>query len=164
MMGKAVQVQIDHAAFAAALGRLAAATQNPAPVLAQIGEYLRNSTSDRFKSQTGPDGAPWQALSQWYRDGKAKNADKILTLDGNLRRIVYQVSSDEVQVGSPMEYAAIHQFGGVIKPARAKALKFGGGYVASVTMPARPFLGVSDDDAVEVASLVSDYLAGALDG
>jgi len=158
------RVEVDHKAFNEALARLARATDKPEPVLRGIGEYLRNSTADRFKTQESPDGAPWKPLSETYKASKASNADKILTLGGYLRKIVFQVAGDTVLVGSPMEYAAIHQFGGTIRPKNAKALSVGGRYVASVTIPARPYLGVSDENAKGIEALVSDYLAGALDG
>jgi len=162
-MSKAVQVQIDHAGFNKTLSRLAQATERPEPVLRGIGEYMRNSTSERFSTQTDPQGQPWRPLSETYRQSKSSNPDKILTLNGYLRKIVYQVEGDTVLVGSPMEYAAMHQFGGTIRPKTARALAFGGRVVASVTIPARPFLGVSDADATEIEAIVSDYLAAALD-
>jgi len=157
-------VEVDHKAFNAALSRLAQATENAEPILRGIGEYLRNSTADRFKSQTDPDGNPWTPLSPDYQADKDNNPDKILTLNGYLRKIVFQVEGDAVLVGSNMEYAAIHQFGGTIRPKTARALKFGDRMVASVTIPARPYLGISDADAAEVEALVSDYLQGALEG
>jgi len=164
MTTQAAFVQVDHQAFNRALSRLARATERPEPVLRGIGEYLRNSTSDRFKTQTDPDDRPWQPLSEDYQARKESNADKILTLGGYLRKIVFQVEGDTVLVGSNMEYAAIHQFGGTIKPKKGKALAFGGRVVASVTIPARPYLGVSDADAAGIESLVSEYLASTLDG
>jgi len=163
MTTQAAFVEVDHQAFNQALSRLARVTERPEPVLRGIGEYLRNSTSDRFSTQTDPEGRPWTPLSEDYKARKERNADKILTLGGYLRKIVFQVEGDMVLVGSPMEYAAIHQFGGTIRPKSGKALAFGGRVVASVTIPARPYLGVSDADAAGIEDLVSDYLAGALD-
>ncbi|MNR54745.1 Phage virion morphogenesis family protein [compost metagenome] len=63
-----------------------------------------------------------------------------------------------------MEYAAIHQFGGVIRPKKAKALKVGGRVVSQVRIPARQYLGISAEDATESEELAADYLAGAFKG
>ena len=68
-------------------------------------------------------------------------------------------------VGSNLPYARIHQKGGTIKPKKAKKLVFkgrGGKKVAvdEVTIPARPYLGVSADDMKEVRETISDFLAG----
>jgi len=159
------RIEVDHQAVRASLSRLAQAVESPQKALYGIGEWLRASSQARFTSQTAPDGTPWLPLQHWYKQGKSKNQDKVLTLNGYLRNtLTFQVEGDAVLVGSNLEYAAIHQFGGTIRPRVKKALAVGGGAVASVTIPARPYLGVSDDDADEIASLISDYLAGALDG
>ena len=51
-------------------------------------------------------------------------------------------------VGSNLPYARIHQKGG----------KTGKGH--KVDMPARPYLGVSEEDMDEVRETVADFLAG----
>ena len=56
-------------------------------------------------------------------------------------------------------YAAIHQFGGVIR-AKSGALKFAipdGGFavVKVVRMPARPYLGVNDDDRRDILDVLA---------
>ena len=53
------------------------------PLMRDIGEHVLNTTRDRFDSQTDPDGNP--PLSDNTRRHKKRNADKILTLDGDLR-------------------------------------------------------------------------------
>ena len=56
------------------------------------------------------------------------------------------------RVGSPVVYAAIHQFGGIIRPVNSKYLVFqiGGKWIRTkkVTMPARKWLSKSVDDEV----------------
>jgi HK97 gp10 family phage protein len=64
-------------------------------------------------------------------------------------------------------YAKIHEFGGVIRPVKAKALFFidSDGYwntVKKVTMPARPYLRPALDHMNEIKSAVSDALRGLL--
>ncbi len=64
-------------------------------------------------------------------------------------------------------YAAIHQFGGTIRARNAGALRFrlaNGGFatVKAVKMPARPFLGISPDDASDIVAVIERRLQGAL--
>ena len=119
-----------------------------APALRSIGEALLNSTDDRFDAQAAPDGTPWTPLDPRTVRRKKKNADKILTEEGELRgSLVYQEGPDEVSVGSPTKYAATHQFD---DPNR--------------NIPARPFLGLSADDRAEIERIARDRLAKALRG
>ena len=69
-------------------------------------------------------------------------------------------------VGSNLPYARIHQLGGTIRPKKGKFLKFRGldgedVFVKEVTIPARPYLGISDDDREEIMDTMTDFLEGA---
>ena len=55
-------VKFDGTAATASLRGLLAGIENPAPLLAQLGEYTLRTTRDRFQTQTGPDGTAWAAL------------------------------------------------------------------------------------------------------
>lgn len=151
----------------------------------RLGEYLQSSTQARFKTQTAPSGAPWAPLKRSTIRGKKYNADKILTLRGYLRGgIRWQAPDDNtVQVGTNLEYAAIHQFGGEIQqPARQATVRYrskaGRTLFAgrrhkkaterlvsipahTVTMPARPFLGISAQDDQEIREIIQEWLARA---
>lgn len=165
------------------LARIDSAMDNTAPLLARIGEYLQDSSRDRFKSQSGPDGTAWQPLQPRYQRRKKQNKDKILTLRGYLHgQIHWQPDGDDaVRVGSNSKYGAIHQFGGTIqKPARKSTVHFGAGKAKhlfvkrkkakrsmqvsigahQVNMPARPFLGVNAGDQQEIRLRVMDWLSG----
>lgn len=114
-------------------------------LLRALGEGMLATTEDRFKEERDPSGARWRALSPAY--AAVKRGPRILTESGALYRdLRYQVvGGDAVAVGAMLPYAAIHQFGGVIRPKGAKALVFrlGGRLVRAkkVTIPARPYLG-----------------------
>ena len=74
-----------------------------------------------------------------------------------------------VVVGSSIEdYAAIHQYGGTIRPKNAKRLMFkvGGKTVMtqSVTIPARPFIGFSEEDRQEAQQILLDHIRKAFGG
>lgn len=73
---------------------------------------------------------------------------------GNLRRSIVASSKKlEGSLESSAEYAAIHEFGGTIKPKNSKYLKFviGGQWksVKQVIMPARPFLMPAFEDNMD---------------
>ncbi len=71
---------------------------------------------------------------------------KILLDTGRLRSSVSSqvVSGTEVQIGTNVKYAGVHQFGS-----------------SKNKIPARPFLVIQADDEAEYASLLTDWLSGA---
>ncbi len=74
------------------------------------------------------------------------------------------VGSKSVEVGSNLVYAAAHQFGATIKPTNGKLLHFRGHVAKSVTIPARPYLGLSDADKNEIVERTLDWLQGQIRG
>ncbi|MCB1520670.1 MAG: phage virion morphogenesis protein [Hyphomicrobiaceae bacterium] len=121
---------------------------NHALMLEALGATVESQTRRRITSEkTSPDGAAWKP----NRAGTS-----ILVRRGGLRdSIHYRTGASEVRIGSGLVYAAIHQFGGTIRPKAARKLVFpgsGGGLVFAdqVTIPARPYLGVSAANRVEL--------------
>lgn len=164
MAGARFSVGFDATAARAGLGSLLQGIERPAPLLAELGEYVLRTTRDRFKTQTAPDGTAWAALQPWYQKEKRRNKSRILTLNGYLRgqMAVQMVGERAVEVGSNLPYAAVHQFGAVIRPRTAKVLLFRGHAAKSVTIPARPFLGLSDEDRNELVERTLDWLRGRM--
>ena len=142
------------------LSGLVDAINDPSPLLAELGEYGLRSTRARFKTQTAPDGTAWAALQPWYQKEKRRNKSRILTLNGYLRgQMTWQLVGDRtVEIGSNLPYAAVHQFGATIKPRAAKVLMFRGHVAKSVTIPARPYLGLSDEDRSEIVGRTLEWL------
>lgn len=166
MTGIRMSVDVDAKTATASLRGLSKSVENPAPLLAELGEYALRTTRARFASQKAPDGTAWAALVPWYQKEKTRNKERILTLRGFLRsQLVMQVvGGKSVEVGSNLVYAAVHQFGAVIKPTSGKLLHFRGHVAKSVTIPARPYLGLSDEDRNEIVERTLDWLrvAGGL--
>ena len=137
----------------AALARLAAIdTGELMTSIAAIGE---SQTRRRIEEEkTGPDGTPWPA----------NRAGTDLLLDTGqhlLGSVASGASGDEATWGASWEYAWVHQFGAVIKPKNGKALRFttaSGAFVVArqVTVPARPFVGISEENAAEILAIVTD--------
>ena len=75
--------------------------------------------------------------------------------------------SHAVRWGSGLIYAAIHQLGGTIVPKAAKALVFTGAdgslvFAQKVTIPARPYLGVSAANAAQMERLALSFIGSQL--
>ena len=170
-MGLTYTVEFDDAAVTGALDRLAALGLAPDGLLNILGDYGRNSTRRRWPTQTAPAGTPWARLSPAYALLKPA-AYGILYWSGALENSqTYQVGINRVSWGSKLPYAAVHQFGATITPKTAKALVFRLGvdgmhqvFARSVTIPARPYLGISAEDAIEIPELARDYMRRALLG
>lgn len=133
------------------------------PLLADIAFLGENSTRERFRSQAGPDGARWKpSLRAQLRGGKT------LTKDGHLGDSISSgVEGKSAVWGVNRIYAAIHQFGGTIRAKSSRGLRFaipGFGWrsVRQVSMPARPFLGLSATDQYDILGLVQEHLSSLL--
>lgn len=144
-----LQVSIDVSGLGsieALLGRL-----NPfqgEQLLEALARLIRESVRERLiAGGPAPDGAAWKP----NREGRTP----ILHRSGALARSIdYAVSGMQAVIGSGLIYAAIHQFGGTIVPKTAGQLAFSIGnrliFTKKVTMPARPYIGLSADDRAEL--------------
>ena len=134
------------------------------PLMERIGVYLEQSTDLRFEREREPSGRFWKKSIRARETGGTTLSDS-----GRLRgSITSNATASEVEVGTNVLYAGIHQFGGTIR-AKGKALAFtlpGIGLVTvkQVVIPARPFLGLTKVDEEEVVGLAEDYLVEAADG
>lgn len=156
---------------------------NLRPVLLEIGEDMTESSKRRFETTTAPDGTAWAPNSaltlERYSANFARKKDGDFTKrsaaklagkkpgTGETRAlgttINYQLQGDDgVAIGSPMIYAGTFHYG-------AKSGEFGFGFYVTREgsfplpwgdIPARPFLGASDDDKANIVDLVHTYLLG----
>ena len=143
------------------LARLLAAAGDLTPALKNIGDHVAQSTKKRIAEGVSPDGKPFAPLNPLYAETK-KGAGILRGESGDLASIVWQLAGDDtVEIGNNVIYGAIHQFGGVIKAKNAPAMIFsmGGEHFAvkSVFIPARPYLGVSQEDEAEIIAIVADH-------
>lgn len=115
------------------------------------GLYLvKRSVKDSFGKEQSPDGTKWPPWSEKYRKRMEKlgkrGRHKILSDTGELRRsIKYVAFKNRVIVGSNIRYARRHQLGD-------KGWAAGGG-----GMPARPYLGVTEQDRTEILRMMYEY-------
>lgn len=152
------------AALDARLAALAAANGDLSDLMDGLGLYLESSTIERFDTETAPDGSGWTPSRRAREQG-----GKTLTDSARLKlSISHRSSATDAEVGTNVIYAAIHQYGGTIRPKNGEFLTFAlpGGLglrrVREVIMPARPFLGISDEDEQELLALTEDYQRDAV--
>ena len=163
--GIVLTYEIDDAALLAALGRMETAGGDLSPAMKEIATHLERSTRMRFETESGPTGAKWKPSQRAIEEG-----GQTLTKSGDLRSSIKSAftattaeAGPERSFGSAI-YAAIHQFGGVIRPVKAKALSFGGRLLAAVTIPARPYVGWSEGDQKAAAEILTDHLQDVIGG
>lgn len=160
---------------------LAARARDMRPVLREIGEDMTESTKQRFSTATDPDGNAWapnsavtlarySSMFARKKDGELtkRSAAKLASKKpgtGETRAlgttINYQLQGDDaVAIGSPMVYAGTFHYG-------AKSGEFGFGLYKTREgsfplpwgdIPARPFLGASEEDKANIVDLVNSYL------
>lgn len=151
MAGVEITTQIQDHVASDVLEQIIRNMGNLRPVLFDIGEHMQGSVEERFRTETDPQGRPWEPNTEFTKKNKRNN--QILTESGGpgLRgSIHYQVGTDSLEQGTNKIYGAIHQLGGTIK-AKGGALAIGrpdGAFalVKQVTIPQREYLGLSKDD------------------
>lgn len=130
---------------------------------AALGEAMRESTLERFKQSKDPTGRRWKTSIR-----AAQTGGKTLIKSTHLRTSI-KTKSDATgfAVGSNAKHAATHQFGEpgrTIRPKTKKVLRFmvNGKWISKkevkVSIPARPFLGFSEDDMQEMKATVEDFI------
>ena len=136
---------------------------------AAMGRLVAGMKSDFFREQVGaevqkfsqarvlaggpaPDGQPWEKLKPSTL--RHKKRPDILNESGSMMdSIIWQLQGeDEVAIGSAMVYARIHQMGGKAGPN------------LRVTIPARPYLGLSGENRTMLNPKVRGWLQALLEG
>ena len=156
-----IDITIDDNDVRDALNNLIAATTDMTPVMRNISEQLLISSRQRFVDEEAPDGTAWKPLKESTKQRKKRNKEKILTESGYLQNLVTAVTRDSAAVGSNRVYANVHQFG-------AEKGEFGSTAKSKLPIPwgdipARPFLGISDDDRVDILETITNYLSRRVD-
>lgn len=155
-MDLGVSIQVEARTFAEARRLLDAyVTFDAAPLLEEIAALGESQTRRRISEEkTAPDGTPW---------APNRAGTPILTETGQhlLASLAFHSSGEEAVWGAAWEHAHVHQEGAVITAKSAPFLTFfaGGKFISkkSVTIPARPFVGLSDDNRDEIEDLVTDH-------
>ena len=126
-------------------------------VLRGIGQMVVTQTLERFDTQTSPEGKPWKPTQ---RGGNILRDTSTL-----YNSIHYKVFGNALIVGTDEDYAVTHQFGMEIKPKKPSGcLVFfvpgvGQVFAKKVRIPARPYLGVNEEDKAEIKAFIRRVFA-----
>lgn len=151
-----IAIEVDDADVRAAFAKLVKAAEDPEPYLNAIGAVLVSAIKLRFHTGSGVDGTPWAPVLRGGIPLRDTGAHLMNTTS-------YRVDGKSVVVGVAPRWAAIHHFGGTIRAKAAPWLvfKIGNRWARKkkVTIPARPFLGISKDDKDAILDVLSQRFA-----
>ncbi len=142
-------IQINDQELVRKLEKVASGLERPRELTSALAVSLQTITEDNFDAGGRP---------KWA--GLASGQPSRLYQSGTLRsRITTSFTQTEAMIGTNVEYAAIHQFGGhtrphVIRPKTKQALAFGGKVFKQVNhpgsnIPARPFLPMDQNGTLQ---------------
>lgn len=150
------------------------------PVMASIGAVVRDSVLQNFDNMASPEGVKWKDLapatklnrlreskSKHFKRGKKATAANLSkfgktamagrfeilrsksglynSIGDEAKGGILRVENNSVTIGTRIPYAAIHQFGGQAGRGR------------KVTIPARPYMGVSPAARGDIIDLINSY-------
>jgi phage virion morphogenesis protein len=154
---------IDDRELKILMNRLSRRMRDMSPVMSELGEIALSSIEKNFEvggRYSSPDSwrggsKKWKPLAsatikQREKEGKWPGQILVKSAGGLAPSISTYVTKDSVSVGTNKVYAAIHQFGG----------RAGRGH--KVTIPARPYIVIQDEDITEMKAAVTDYLTGGI--
>lgn len=127
---------------------LASRGENLRPLMKNIAGIMATATEDNFKDEGRPE--KWVDLSETTKKQRqkiGKYPGQILQVSGQLASSVSTAYDDNSAViGSNLAYAAIHQLGGQA------------GKNKKTTIPARPYLKLTDDNFEEIFDEINKFL------
>lgn len=128
---------------------------------ASLAEVVRTSTMERFKTGKDPEGNKWDTSRRVRDIGGTTLSDT-----GALRKSLHsKISGEGFALGTNLKYAATHQFGDKDREIRARKsgglhFQIGGKWMTvkavRVSIPARPYLGINEDDIKEISATIED--------
>ncbi len=167
-------IEITEDEITTALNRLSRALTDMSPVMNSIGEQMEYQTEQRFEEGVSPDGSKWvpkspttieaytrRGLGVDFRPLFGPNADGL-----PLRKSFFRnYGADYVEIGTNKVQAAVMQFGATAGQFGAfiGKDKRGRDHFHSIpwgNIPARPFLGASEQDKSNIIDTVAEWLEG----
>lgn len=147
-MSDFIEIKIDNQEVERRLQEIAKKSSNLRPLMKNIAGIFASATEDNFAEQGRPD--KWVDLSEVTKKQRkkiGKYPGQILQVSGQLASSVNTYyDEDSAIIGSNLAYAAIHQLGGQA------------GKNKKVTIPARPYLKLTDEDLEEVLTATERHL------
>lgn len=147
-MSEPIEIKLDNKEVESRLLNWAKRSKNLRPLMENIAGIFAYSTEENFKEEGRPD--KWIDLAESTKKTRTKIGyypGQILQLSGQLASsISTYYDNDSAVIGSNLDYAAIHQLGGQAGKNR------------SVTIPARPYLQLTNDDFEEILEVTENFL------
>ena len=160
------RIEVDLRQVSKALKRMNAAGIDARPAFRKLRPAFRKDQGQHMGAQTGPSGASWaplapstreRRLSKGGRAGKYTKRGKLkkraqrklnrILSKKLLSRAKVRLTRDEMRITSTAPWAGVHQ---------------GGGSVGNrATVPARPFMWVSDDMQIQAVAVFTEHLHAA---
>lgn len=156
MAGVQLSMTVDDEVVRRAITGLVQASINLRQPFEEIGAALVTSTQQRIEDEETPAGDPWPELAESTQQRRVskrrlRGSEHILRDRGHLyNSITYLATATDVAVGTSRKYAALHQLGGTEDMPPGPA-----------AVPARPYLGISEDDEREISEILLEHLAEA---
>ena len=145
-MSEPIEIKLDNKEVESRLLDWVKRSENLRPLMKNIAGIMADSTEENFKEEGRP---KWKDLSEKTKTVRRKTGHypgQILQVSGQLAMsITTQYDNESAVIGSNKLYAAIHQLGG---PA---------GKNKKTTIPARPYLKLTDDNFEEIIYEVEKY-------
>ena len=145
---KPIEIKIDNKEVLTRLQELASRGENLRPLMKNIAGIMSTATEDNFKDEGRPE--KWVDLSETTKKQRqkiGKYPGQILQVSGQLASSVSTAyDNDSAVIGSNLAYAAIHQLGGQT------------GKNKKTTIPARPYLKLTDDNIEEIFDEINKFL------
>ena len=147
-MSEPIEIKLNNKEVESRLLDLAKRSENLRPLMKNIAGVFAYSTEENFKEEGRPD--KWADLAESTKKQRTKTGHypgQILQVSGQLASsISTYYDNDSAVIGSNLDYAAIHQLGGQA------------GKNQSVTIPARPYLQLNNEEIIEVIIYIKNFL------
>lgn len=139
------------AAALAQLGALGSVVQTHGADLTELAAAVAENAARRRigEDKEAPDGTPWVGWSDAYGETRTPGQTILQSENHLLDSIAGITTAQTAEVGSNLPYARIHQLGGDTDQGHAP-------------IPARPYLGMSRDDQMELRDDITTFLEGVL--
>ena len=141
-----IEIKIDNKKVEKALLEIAQKTSNLRPLMKNIAGIMADSTEENFKEEGRP---KWKDLSEKTKTARKKTGHypgQILQVSGQLAlSVTTQYDDTSAIIGSNKIYAAIQQLGGQA------------GKNKKTTIPARPYLRLTENDYHNILEVIEKY-------
>lgn len=151
-----IDIRLDDREVKEALYQLDRSIADMTPIFREIAAVLADDVEQAFDDESDPTtGNPWPDLADSTKNQRAKRGKwpgkKLqMTAGGLAASIASEYGRDYAAVGTNKLYAAVHQFGGQA------------GRNHAVTIPARPYFGLSDEGRDEILDIIREHLERAV--